>query len=224
MDALIFDFDGVIADTEPLHFQGFVAALSGTGISLEQETYFRKYSGFDDTDGFTEMLRDHNIEPGPGQVEALREKKTAAVKEMLARPLPTVKGALEIIRSARDSGLPMAICSGSLKDEIEIAARLAGIRDCFEIIVSAEDVPRGKPDPEGYYKARRLLAEHFKRVVEPARCVVCEDTPAGISAAKAAGMKVCALSTTFAPDNLGDADMIIGDFTEVTLEDLASMV
>ena len=224
MDALIFDFDGVIVDTERLHYQGFMEVLSGMGVTMGEDTYFEKYSGFDDRDGFNEILGDFGIKTEPGQIAELTEQKTKVVCDMMNESLIPIPGAVDIIYSARDSGLPMAICSGALKNEIEIAATSVGVRDCFDIIVSAEDVPKGKPDPEGYYKARRLLAEHVKKVIDPCRCVVCEDTPAGILAAKGAGMMVCALSTTHPADHLGPADKIIGDFTDISLADLYSLI
>ena len=92
------------------------------------------------------------------------------------------------------------------------------------MIVSARDVARGKPDPEGYVKARRLLAQAVGRELAPARCIVVEDAPAGIEAAKAAGMRVLAVTTSYAPDHLAAADRIAGRLTDVTLRDLETMV
>ena len=224
MDALIFDFDGVVVDTERFHFLGFVAVLADKGVNLTEDLYLERYSGFDDRDGFNEILSDNDIEIVPGLIEQLTEEKTQVVCKMIEESVISIPGVVEMIHSARDAGLPMAICSGALKNEIEIAATTIGVRDCFEIIVAAEDVPKGKPDPEGYYKARRLLAENRKQVIDPSRCVVCEDTPAGILAAKGAGMKVCALTTTHGVDRLEGADMVVGDFTEILLKDLKSLV
>ncbi len=224
MDALIFDFDGVIADTEPLHFEGFKDVLAGMGIHLTEDRYYEKYAGFDDRDGFTAILRDSGIEPAPDRIEDLTRQKTRVVCRNIEDSLSPIPGAVALIRAASDARVPLAVCSGALRDEIDLATESLGIRACFAVVVAAEDVPRGKPDPEGYYKARRLLAEHCKRVVEPGRCVVCEDTPAGIAAARGAGMRICGLTTTNAADRLSGAGLVIADFTEITLGDLETLV
>lgn len=224
MDALIFDFDGVIADTEPLHFQGFMEVLADRGIRLTEDAYYEKYAGFDDRDGFGQILRDNGIDPAPDRIEDLTRQKTRLVCRNIQDSLSPIPGAVALIRAASDAEVPLAVCSGALRNEIDLAAASLGIRECFAVVVAAEDVPRGKPDPEGYYKARRLLAEHCKRVVAPGRCVVCEDTPAGIAAARGAGMRVCGLTTTNPADRLSGAALVIADFTDITLGDLELLV
>jgi len=224
IDALIFDFDGVVADTEPIHMAGFQEILRPLGITIGEEQYYEKYVGFDDRDGFASILEDHGIEFTDQQLQVWIADKTRLVKERLGQSVQGIPGAADIIRQAHQSGLPLAVCSGALREEIITAATTIGVRDCFSVIVSAEDVVRGKPDPEGYYMARRLLAEHYRQTVEPARCVVCEDTPHGIAAAREAGMKVCGLATTHGPEVLAGVDLIIRDFTEIALDDLIALV
>ncbi len=220
----MLDFDGVIVDTEPLHMAGFVEVLSPQGIEISTSQYFERYAGYDDRDGFTTIMRDNGIDLSPDQLEKMIAQKTRIVQKRISQSVEAIPGVVDLIRAASTQGIPMAICSGALRAEIELAATVVGIRDCFPIVVSADDVARGKPDPEGYYKARRLLAEHFKQIVEPSRCVVCEDTPAGIAAAKGAEMNVCAVCTSHGQGELTAADMIAVDFTEVTLDSLKKLV
>ena len=118
----------------------------------------------------------------------------------------------------------MAICSGALREEIELALRVVGLADRFPVIVAARDVRRGKPDPEGYRRARALLSDAVGRELKAERCVVCEDSPAGIAAGHAAGMKVCALTTSFPPEQVAEADLVVADLSGVALADLASLV
>jgi len=224
IDALIFDFDGVVADTEPTHMAGFQDVLSDLGITITEEQYYAAYVGYDDRDGFTAILRDNGVDFTSDQLQELIAEKTRLIKDRLGHSVREIPGAANIIRAAHQEGLPLAICSGALHDEIVMAATTIGVGDCFPVIVSAEDVARGKPDPEGYYLARRRLAEHFKQPVEPCRCVVCEDTPHGIAAAKDAGMKVCGLTTTHNADDLVGADMVIRTFTDTSLAELVGLV
>jgi HAD superfamily hydrolase (TIGR01509 family) len=132
-------------------------------------------------------------------------------------------GAVELIGQGRQRGLPMAICSGALRTEIELASTTVGVRDAFEVIVAAEDVQHGKPDPEGYLQALKKLGKRSGQVLEPGQCVVCEDSPAGIAAAKAAGMRVCAVATSHDAEALGQADLITADLSEVDLGRLADL-
>ena len=180
--------------------------------------------GFDDRDGFREIMRNNGKEITPEILEVFIHQKTQLVLQRLRESVTPIPGAREIILEASSEGMALAVCSGSLRDEIIAALEGANVADCFSVIVSANDVTRGKPDPEGYYKARRLLAEYSKRPVEPQRCVVCEDTPAGIAAAKEAGMQVCALKTTHKAEDLAGADMVADDFQELTLARLRERV
>jgi beta-phosphoglucomutase len=126
-----------------------------------------------------------------------------------------------LIASAAAAGVPLAICSGALRKEIELAAETVGVRRHFAIIVAAEDVAEGKPDPQGYLLALRLLRQAMRRDFPPAKCVVVEDSSAGIEAAHAAGMKVLAVATSYPAAKLSKADRVVESLTEITVNNLS---
>jgi beta-phosphoglucomutase len=119
-----------------------------------------------------------------------------------------------------DGRIPMAICSGALQPEIEMILEGAGLRSYFEVIVSAEQVERGKPDPEGFLLALKLLNKKLHKSIQPADCVVIEDSHWGLQAAKAAGMRAVAITNTYAAEHLKPADKVIEHLNDLTLSDL----
>ena len=224
MDALIFDFDGVVVDSEPVHLAAFQEVLTLEGITLSRDDYYQKYLGFDDHDCFKAVAVDNDMVFTDAKIRELTEAKTQLVLKEFQTSVQALGGAVELIRQAAGDGLPMAICSGALRQEIELASEAVGVRDCFQVIVAAEDVHRGKPDPEGYRLALLRLSRYAPRGPEPGETVVIEDSPAGIEAAGALGMKVLAVSTSYPASELTAADRIVASLAEVTPADLAEMV
>ncbi|MDP6546811.1 MAG: HAD family phosphatase [Phycisphaerae bacterium] len=224
MDALIFDFDGVIVDSEPVHFATFQEILNREGINMSRDDYYDKYLGFDDRDCFKAVAADNQTAFTDAKVRQLTEAKTQLVRKAFQTSVRALGGAVELIRQTASGNLPMAICSGSLRQEILLASEAIGVRDCFQVIVSAEDVHRGKPDPEGYRLALLQLSRYAPDGPEPGRTVVIEDSPAGIEAAGALGMKVLAVSTSYPASELTTADRVVASLTEVTHADLEEMV
>ena len=220
LDAMIFDFDGVVVDSEPIHLAGFRAALAGRGISLATEDYYSRYVGFDDKDCFAHVLEDNGREIDDREIAAMTAEKTAQVKRALAESTSPLPGALELRRAVRAAGAGLAICSGALREEIEIAGRAVGALELVDVLVSAEDVSRGKPDPQGYLLALRLLGEARSDAPRPAATYVVEDAPAGVVAAKAAGCRVIAVTNSYNRSALGAADVVVDSLAKVNLADL----
>ena len=223
MDALIFDFDGVVVDSEPIHLAGFQRVLEGIGIAMTEEEYYRLYLGYDDRDCLRVASRNAGRELDEQAIARLTAEKTALVQRMLAESIQPLPGAVELIRSATEAGVPLAICSGALREEIELASQTIGVLDYFRAIVPAEDVSQGKPNPEGYLKARGQLADLTGQDIRASRCVVVEDSPAGIEAAKAAGMNVLAVTNSYGPEQLTAADRIVDSLLDVTCRSLEEM-
>ena len=224
MDALIFDFDGVVVDSEPIHLAGFRRVLAPEGIPITEDEYYTKYLGFDDHDCFAAVGRDKGKTFTEERIADLTADKTAAVKEAIATSIQALPGAVELIRAAAAAGVPLAICSGALRDEIALAAKTLGVLGLFDEIISAEDVHRGKPDPEGYALAAERLAATRSCPIAPERCIVIEDTAAGIESARSAGMKVLAVTTTCPRAALAAADRIVDSLEHVTLNSLADLL
>jgi beta-phosphoglucomutase len=224
MDALIFDFDGVVVDSEPLHLQAFQAILEPEGVELSRPIYYGRYLGYDDKDCFQAIMRDFKQNWSPQKIKTLSEQKTRLTQEYISERAEPVPGTMEIIREAVERGIPLAICSGSLREEVYLGLQAAGVTDYFPVVVTAEDVAKGKPDPEGYELARTRLAEAGGKKILPARCVVCEDSPAGIYAAKSAGMRVIALMTGYPKVALAQADKVVKNLARMSLDKLDTLL
>lgn len=224
MDAAIFDFDGVVVDSEPVHFARFRDVLATIGLELTEADYYDKYLGYDDHDCLLISAGDRGVELSELQIADLTAAKTKLVQQTFRESIQALPGAVALIRAIHAASVPLAICSGALRDEIILASRTIGVLDCFQIIVAAKDVARGKPDPEGYLAARAQLAGAGGKDLRPQRCLVVEDSPAGIEAGKAAGMKVLAVATSYPAAELTAADRVVNSLADVTIAELEELV
>jgi beta-phosphoglucomutase len=224
MDALIFDFDGVVVDSEPVHLMCFRRVLETVGVELSDSDYYERYLGYDDRDCLKIAARDAGVDLDEERIARLTAEKTALVQRAFAESLQPLPGAVELIRAAAAADVALGVCSGALREEIVLASRTLGVLDCFRAIVPAEDVARGKPDPEGYLKVRERLAAVTGREMLPARCVAVEDSPAGIDAARAAGMKVLAVTNSYSAARLEEADRVVDSLANVTLRSLEELL
>ncbi len=205
--AILFDFNGVIVDDEPQHCDAMTATLAEYGFTLDRDTYYREYLGFDDHECFRfTFARMGRVVDEPALLEAV-ERKSHHYERAVRACLRLVPGAGEFIESAALDGFQLAIVSGALRREIELVLDLAGLRPHFSEIVAAEDVSACKPDPQGYNRARTALE------LAPRRCMVIEDSLPGLAAAHAAGLRCAMLSTSHAKEACGDAELVWRDFT-----------
>jgi beta-phosphoglucomutase len=205
--AILFDFNGVIVDDEPQHCEALIATLGEQGFTLDRDTYYREYLGFDDRECFRfSFARMGRPVDEPALLQAI-ERKNAHYERAIRDSMRLVPGAEEFIESAALDGFQLAIVSGALRREIELVLDLAGLRPHFSEIVAAEDVTTCKPDPQGYNLARDALA------VAPRRCMVIEDSLPGLAAARAAGLRCAMLSTSHDASVFGGADLVWRDFT-----------
>lgn len=224
-DALILDFDGVVADSEPIHLACFQEVLrEKVGVALTHEQYMSKYIGYSDRDAFAAILRDSGLTFDQNRIESLSRAKSVLVQDAIARSTHALPGAVEIIEAAAARGLALGICSGALRAEVELALQVLGAAAHIPVVVAAEDVERSKPDPAGYRLALRLLAGKNHTELDPGRCVAVEDSPAGILAAKGAGLKVLGLTTSFPASEVAGADRVVDTLADVCLEDLAALL
>ncbi|MBI5526425.1 MAG: HAD family phosphatase [Deltaproteobacteria bacterium] len=218
---IIFDFDGVIVDSEPLHFAKFAEVLADEGESLTWDEYKEKYLAYNDRDCFSHVLRDRGKGFDDAFLDRLVARKAAAFDRDMKTDLRPVPGTAEFIKRAAPH-YRLAIASGALRHEIQEILEWQGLREFFPVIVGAEDAPRGKPCPDPFLKAIELtndlvargeavptsLAPHASRLtpVLSGECLVIEDSPLGIQGANAAGMRTLALTTSYPRDCLDGAD------------------
>jgi beta-phosphoglucomutase len=210
LKAVIFDFDGVIADTESLHLRAFQDVFAARGWTLSEATYFDRYLGFDD-EGLVEAFNtDERLELGVEARATLVGEKGQVFARFLAEGdvlFPDARACIATLATR----YPLGIASGALKAEIRHILTAARLVDAFSVIVSAEDVSACKPDPEPYLTAAAALG------VPPTACLAIEDSPPGLESARAAGMRTIGVTTT-APRHQLRADRVIDRLNELTLE------
>ena len=218
--AIIFDFDGVIADTEPLHFASFHHTLAEIGISLTESDYYTNYLGYDDRGCFIAALTQHQRPTDPDSLAQLMQRKAHAYLKSAQQHLVIFPGVREFVREAAAS-YPLAIASGALRHEIETILEQAGLRKEFLHITSAEDVARGKPDPQPFLQALAALnRQQQERTVTAGSCLVIEDSIPGIRGAKTAGMKVLAVANTHTIQDLHEAHAVAQSLSQIRLNEL----
>jgi HAD superfamily hydrolase (TIGR01509 family) len=216
--AVIFDFNGIIVDDEPIHFELFKRVLSEEGIALGEEEYYEHYLGFDDRGAFIHAYREQNRPCDEQEIARLIDRKAFYYQEAIkskTRVFPGVKRLVALL-SRR---FPLAIASGALKQEIETILSATDLRSYFRAIVSAEDVKAGKPEPEIYLTALARLNDlsENRSAIQAAECLVIEDSREGIRGAKSAGMKCLAVTNSYPAELLGEADCVVSSLEEVQI-------
>jgi len=207
MRAVLFDFDGVLVNSEPLHFQALRGALLTDGVDISADEYAAYYLAYDDWRATRLALERHGAESGADKVEALVARKTELFDALLAT-VPLYPGARELVELLA-AEVPVGIASGAQRPEIERILDAAGLRARFSTIVGSGDVARGKPNPDPYLEAMGRLRAQAPGLA-PAECVVIEDTMAGITSGLAAGMKVVGVAQTYTAAKLQSAHLVVG--------------
>ena len=220
LKAVVFDFDGVIADSEPLHLRAYQTILARDRIELTHDDYYGRYLGFDDSGLFRALAKDRDIEITDDRVDAWIDAKSAIIEELLSAQPVLFPGAAECVR-ALAARFPLAIASGALEPEIELVLKHEGLLHCFTSIASASDGVRGKPAPDLYLlavgKLRDLMA------VDAASCVAIEDSKWGLEAAHKAGLRTVAVTHTYPASELRDAALVVDHLREITVAKLESL-
>jgi len=222
--AVIFDFDGVIADSEPLHFEAFRRVLAERGVELSKEQYYGDYLGYSDVDCIKEMNRDFELSLDRSGCDELLYQKSVVFDELAAKSNTIIDGAAEFIDMLRGNGIMIAVCSGSLSDEILLALKSSGFADAFETIIAADDVSAGKPDPEGYLLALNRLNESGGQSIAADDCVVIEDSHWGLESARGAGMHTIAITNTYSESELADyAEITVAKLSDISIDSLEKL-
>jgi len=220
LKAIIWDFDGVIADSEPAHYRAFLEVVEPMGIRFDYETYLQRYVGFDDRDGFDAILKDGGQPAPEGPTrQALCERKAEAFDRIMSSHAAALPGAVELIKAAHGQ-LHQAIASGATRRDIDGVLKQLRLRDRFPVIVSADDVAHSKPDPASYRLAVEKLANHHAAALEPGQCLAIEDTAAGIASAKGAGLMTLGLTTTGPAEALHEAQRVEAGLDNIGLDTL----
>lgn len=209
--AVVFDFDGVLADSEPVHLASLQEVLTTLGVTLTREEYFAELLGYSDADVFRLLSARHGWALDHGQIAALIEQKSVIFERAVGSGQVLYPGTAECVtRLARV--FPLGIASGALRHEIEMVLAGARLDHHFRFIVGAGETPNGKPAPDPYLRAAALHG------IPAAACVAIEDSRWGIQSAKEAGMRCVGITNTYPASELGAADRVVASLEEFNEE------
>ena len=204
---VVFDFDGVIADTESLHLRAYQNALVNTPLSLSETSYYKRYLGYDDVGVFTALAQDAGVILGDSRVRQLVNDKGRRFEALLGTDQVLFPGSADCIRRL-EGAVRLAIASGALHHEIERILAGAALREFFTIIVAADDVDRPKPAPDAYLTAVSALGV-TTGMSSADSYVAVEDSPWGLESALAAGLKTIGITNSYPETNLTSADIVV---------------
>jgi HAD superfamily hydrolase (TIGR01509 family) len=226
--AILFDFNGVLVDDEPIHLEMFQRVLGEEGIALTAEDYYRDYLGLDDRGCFAAVLQKAGETPTVPRLMRLIARKASYYQERMRQSgYPFFPGAAELVAELAAAGRMLGIVSGALSEEVESALRQAGLRERFKVLVTAEDVTEGKPDPEGYRRALEGLNSFPplpERLLHPHEVLAIEDSPAGLAAAADLGLCTLAVAHTYPPHRLRMADAVAESLEGMTVARLERLL
>jgi len=211
--AVIWDMDGVIADTGDFHYRAWVQVFGKRGVSFKKEDFMRFFGRRHDTIIHFALGEDISQE----DFDQVTEEKQQLYRDLVSRNVIPLPGAIELIRALNDAHIPEAIGSSAPYPNIDVILDGLGIKDCFQAFASGLEVTESKPDPAVYLLAARKLG------VDPIRCLVFEDAVAGVAAAKNAGMKCIGVTNSHPGESLRQADRVVDSLTEVSLADLRAL-
>ncbi len=222
--AIIFDFDGVLVDSEPVILKITQQMAAKEGWSLDAEEYYQHYLALDDRGIVERLYRSHGRAVDRRRCEELVEWKARVYEQAIREGLPTFPGAVEFVQKVSEN-FPLAIASGSLRVEVEYLLGKLRLGERFVAVVTADDCARSKPEPEVYLKALDRLNQlpaFSDKLLRARECLAIEDAPGGIEAAHAAGMKCLALGHSRPREELKQADWLLKSFHEVNISRIAA--
>lgn len=210
--AVLFDFNGVLVDDEPVHLETFQKVLAEEGIALSEEEYYARHLGLDDRACFSAVLAAAGEPATVPRLMRLIARKSSYYQERIRRSgYPFFPGAVELVAALAARGTMLGVVSGALRDEVEGALRQAGLLDRFKVLVTAEDVTGSKPDPQGYQRALEALNSVPplpERLLHPHEVLAIEDSPAGLAAAAEVGLATLAIAHSRPAGRLKMADAV----------------
>jgi HAD superfamily hydrolase (TIGR01509 family) len=225
--AIVFDFNGVLVDDEPIHLAALQKVLGEERVELTRDDYYARYLGLDDRGCLAAALAAAGQAAPPERLARLVARKAAYYQAAMQRQsYPFFAGAVELVKAAAAAGLTLGLVSGALREEVEQALGEAGLRRLFKAVVTAEDVAAGKPDPEGY---RRALSEFNSqpplpaRLIHPHEALAVEDSPAGVQAAAQAGLVTLGVAHAERGPVVSGADLVAPGLAGLSLARLQQL-
>jgi beta-phosphoglucomutase len=223
LQAIVFDFDGVIADSEPLHLKAYQQALAAEGLLLDREEYFARYLGYDDVGMLQALARDRRLAWTDRHITALVARKGVKLQAMLEGDQVLFPGAADFVRAAA-AAVPIAIASGALRHEIVQIVDAAGLGGLFAAVVASGDTPESKPSPAPYLLAFERLQDAAGKTLDRQRCVAIEDSVWGLESARGAGLRCVGVTTSYPAAELTAAELVVGGLDALSLPMLEDLV
>lgn len=218
--AIVFDFDGVLANSEPLHLHAFRDVVADEGLAVTDAEYYERYLGFDDV-GMFEALANHRGRAwDAARIRELMARKAVRLEALERDRSVLFPGAAAVVRAAA-AEVPIAIASGALGFEIRRVLDREQLTSCFSAIVSAEDTPSSKPSPDPYLRAVALLSS--VTALSPRECVAIEDSLWGLESAQRAGLKTVGVAHSYPAAALAGADLILNSIAELDVAQLRGL-
>lgn len=208
--AVIFDMDGTMINNMPYHKKAWKEFFNKHGLSFTDEVFSKKISG-KKNDQIFEFVFERKLTPE--ELEKYTEEKEALYRELYKPEIQEIRGLTELIRQLHNKNIKIAIATTAPEKNRTFGLEALHLTQTFDVILGDEHVTHGKPDPEIYLETAKRLR------IDPASCLVFEDSPPGVNAGKNAGMTVVGIVTSHSKDELQRADYIINDFTEIELQE-----
>lgn len=212
LEAVIWDLDGVIADTVAYHYRAWRDVFKERGVAYRQADFMPYFGRRHDT-----IIKAVLGDLPPEELDTINEEKQKKFRRLVAQNLRAMPGAIALVKSLHEHGIKQAIASSAVPENIEIIIRGLSIEDCFQAIVHGMEVKEGKPSPQIFLLAAKKLK------ARPDHCVVIEDAIAGVAAARNAGMKCVAVTNSHPKEALNGADLIVGTLEEIKVSDLEKL-
>lgn len=208
MHAVIFDFDGVILDSEPQHFESFAELMKRHGIAFDESP--DDVTGIPARENIRRVHEHAGIDLNSDQIEALNQERDEIYLDIILKTAKILPGAKELVLALKQDGYPLALASSTNTWLLELLLEKIGLLESFDAIVGGDQVANGKPAPDIFLKAAKALD------VKPSECVVLEDSNAGLNGAKAAGMKVVMVKNDRIKQQKDKADAFVTGLSGVT--------
>jgi beta-phosphoglucomutase len=216
--AVVFDFDGVIANSEPLHFRAFREVLGEVGLTLTEQEYYAHYLGYNDIGAFAAVLADRGVSESADGIADLVARKAVRMEALERDCSVLFPGAAAVIQRLR-SVCPLAIASGAIRAEIVRVLEREKLASAFTVLVASEDTSASKPAPDPYLRAVALLSKATGHTLDPCECVAVEDSRWGLESAKAAGLRTIAVTHTYPAESLSmAAEMVVPNLDAITVD------
>jgi beta-phosphoglucomutase len=224
--AIIFDMDGVICDSEPLHMKAFQQVLTEESIAITDQEYYDKYLAHDDRGSYEAAFAAHE-KPAPDlqKMKALLARKSKYFDALMKDGLVIYPGVDSFVRRAAER-YALALASGARRLEVEFVLKKAKIRDIFSAVVSADEVTHGKPQPESFERAVQLMNQvrlEGTDEIQLSQVLVIEDSPRCIRTARMLGMKTVGMATSYEPDQLTEAHLVVDSLVGLDFEKLEKL-